>query len=178
MTIIFPEGVKKNNKQQATRYHCTLQYLDSNWKYWYHNTTINHYKYQHWCQYLDWYTHNKWSMVWLFPCSECMSEANKSASKSGEPAVCNDWEIICSNVGSWTLTFCRFVFNGLLEKRDVSEGAEEKHHLVIFIFNGCDLHVQPYWGPCGGWNSHSEVTVRSQTTTTTQNLDWRHSLDS
>lgn len=58
------------------------------------------------------------------------------------------------------LTFCRFIFNGLLEERDVSEGAEEKHHLVIFIFNGRDLHVQPYWRPCGwgGDDSHSEVT--------------------
>lgn len=45
-------------------------------------------------------------------------------------------------------TFCCFIFNGLFEKCDVSEGAEEKHHLVVFIFNGGHLHVKPYRCPC------------------------------
>lgn len=53
---------------------------------------------------------------------------------------------ICKNVNCLTSSW--FIFNRLFEKCDVSEGTEEKHHLVIFISDWSDLHVKPYWCSC------------------------------
>lgn len=63
------------------------------------------------------------------------------------------WSAGFTGVLAVWLTFCAFVLNGLLEERDVSEGAEEQHHLVVLIFNGRHLHVEPYWRSCGGTES-------------------------
>lgn len=52
-----------------------------------------------------------------------------------------------SNIKS--LTSCGLIVNWLFEQGDVSEGAEEKHHLVIFISDWGYLHVKPYWCFCG-----------------------------
>lgn len=48
-----------------------------------------------------------------------------------------------------SLTSCGLVLNRLFEQSDVSEGAEEKHHLVIFISDWGDLHVKPDRRFCG-----------------------------
>lgn len=46
------------------------------------------------------------------------------------------------------LTFCRFVFDGLLEESDVLKSAKEQNHLVVFIPYGSHLHVEPHWASC------------------------------
>lgn len=47
------------------------------------------------------------------------------------------------------LTSRRLVFDRLLEQGDVSEGAEEKNHLVVFVFDRGHLHVEPDGCSCG-----------------------------
>lgn len=40
-------------------------------------------------------------------------------------------------------TFRGIVFDGLLESRDVAEGAEKQDHLLLLVSNGSDLHEKP-----------------------------------
>lgn len=76
-----------------------------------------------------------------------------------------------------TLTFCGFVFDGLLEEGDVFKRAEEQNHLVVLVPDGSHLHVEPHGTSCERDNRIiSATTVRNAMKASDHSVVWLSSL--
>jgi len=45
-------------------------------------------------------------------------------------------------------TFRGVIFNRLLERSDITEGAEEEYNFVLFVSDGSNFDEEPHWHPC------------------------------